>query len=89
MSGPIEISPKYEVAFLKRVLIPSFDVDRNLTTTLARKDWMRERCKEKKWDAELSSELIDMYGMVESLDKAEEKVKEAVALMQQLGTAVS
>jgi hypothetical protein len=85
MSGPAEITIKQEVAFIKRMLIPSFDADRHLTTTLARKEWMSNRAKEKNWDPVLAAELIDMYGLVDSLNKAEEKLKENLLLMQQEG----
>lgn len=76
MSGPLEISLKNELLFIKSLLIPAFNPKHNLDTPQKRDDWLRERGEQKNWTLEILSELIDRYGVVESLDEAkEEKVK--------------
>jgi len=76
MLGPLVISLKDELLFIKSILIPAFNPDNELDTSKQRKEWMRTRAINTHWDAGIHEELLIKYGTVKSLDKAElEKVE--------------
>jgi hypothetical protein len=77
--GPLDISLKDELLFIKSVLIPAFDPDNELDNSMKRKKWMRQKAIRTHWDAEVSAELIERYGTVNNLAKAEAKEKEVKA----------
>ena len=67
MSGPLDISLKTELLFIKSLLIPAFDRDNELDTSKEREEWMRLEANDTNWDAGVSTELIERYGTVISL----------------------
>ena len=76
MLGPLVISLKDELLFIKSILIPAFNPDNELDTSKQRKEWMRTRAINTHWDADIHEELLIKYGTVKSLDKAKlEKVE--------------
>ncbi len=79
MSGPLEISLKDELLFIKSLLIPVFDPDNELDTSKKRKEWMRQEAISTHWDAGVSAELIKRYGTVKSSEEAERKLEEVKA----------
>jgi len=84
MSGLPEISLDEEIQFLKSVVIPSFDVDREFKTSKERKEWMRLKA-EKYLTKDKADELMDRFGIVSTLEKAEEKLLETKQERQQAG----
>jgi len=79
MSGPLVISLKDELLFIKSLLIPAFNPKNNLDTPEKRDEWLANRAEQKKWDAEVATELIERYGTVASLEVAERKLEEVKA----------
>ena len=82
MSGPLVISLKDELLFIKSLLIPAFDPDNELDSSKKRKEWLANRAEQKKWDAEVATELIERYGTVKSLEEAKIE-KEKVERLQE------
>jgi hypothetical protein len=82
MSGPLDISLKDELLFIKSLLIPSFDPDKELDTSKKRKEWLETRGVQKKWSLDILTELIERYGTVKSLDEAERKLEKAERLLE-------
>jgi hypothetical protein len=78
--GPLDISLKDEILFIKRLLIPALDSDNELETSKERKEWMKKRAKNTNWDAGVSAELILIYGTVNSLEKAQQAEAKAERL---------
>ena len=71
MSGPLDISLKDELLFIKSLLIPSFDPDNvDVGTSKERKKWMRDEADNTRWDVAISTELIKRFGTVDSLEEA-------------------
>lgn len=58
MAGSLDINWKEKLFFVESILIPSFDPDNGLGSSIERKTW----------DNTLSTELIKRYGTVSSLD---------------------
>ena len=75
MPGFPVISLDEEIKFLKSVVIPSFDEDREFKTLKESKGWMKDRAKTylSKEKAEL---LMDTFSTISTLDKAEKKLLE-------------
>jgi hypothetical protein len=72
MSCPVDISLKYELLFVKSLLIPSFYPDYELDTISKRKAWLETRGVQKNWSLDILTELIEQYGTVKSLVEAKE-----------------
>ncbi len=82
MSGPLDISLKDELLFIKSLLIPAFDPDNELDSSeksKKRKEWLKTRGEQKKWNLDVLAELIERYGTVKSLKEAERKLEEVKA----------
>jgi len=77
VAGPLDISLKDKLLFIKSLLIPAFDPDNELETSKKRKIWLETRGVQKKWSLEILTELIERYGMVKSLAEAERLLKKA------------
>jgi hypothetical protein len=75
MSGPLEISLKDELLFIKSLLIPAFDPDNELDSSKKRKEWMQARGEKKKWSVDILAELIERFGTINSLEEAEMKLE--------------
>jgi len=58
MLGPLVISLKDELLFIKSILIPAFNPDNELDTSKQRKEWMRTRAINTHWDAGIHEELL-------------------------------
>ena len=70
MLGPLVISLKDELVFIKSILIPAFNPDNELDTSKQRNEWMRMRAINIHWDAGIYEQLLIRYGTVTSLDEA-------------------
>ena len=70
MLGPLVISLKDELVFIKSILIPAFNPDNELETSKQRNEWMRMRAISTHWDAGIYEKLLIRYGTVTSLDEA-------------------
>ncbi len=77
--GPLDISLKDELLFIKSLLIPAFDPDNELETSKKRKKWLETRGVEKKWSLEILTELIERYGTIVSLEEAEDELEKVQA----------
>ena len=77
--GPLDISLKDELLFIKSLLIPAFDPDNELETSKKRKKWLQTRGVEKKWSLEILTELIERYGTIVSLEEAENELEKVQA----------
>jgi hypothetical protein len=82
MSGLPVVSLDEEIQFLKSVVIPSFDGDRELKTSKERKEWMRLKA-EKYLTIDKANELMDRFSTISTLEMAEEKLLEAKQERQQ------
>ena len=79
MSGPLDISLKDELLFIKSLLIPSYNPRYKLDTPEKRDDWMSQRAIATHWDEDISAELIIRYGTVDSLEEAKGELAEVKA----------
>ena len=79
MSAPLEISLKDKLLFIESLLIPAFNPKNQLDTPEKREEWLETRGVQKKWSLEILTELIERYGTVNSLKKAEKKLEEVKA----------
>jgi hypothetical protein len=82
MAGPLDISLKDELLFIKSLLIPAFDPDNELETSKKRKKWLETRGVEKKWSLEILTELIERYGTIVSLEEAKAEKVQAERLLE-------
>ena len=82
MSAPLEISLKDKLLFIESLLIPAFNPKNQLDTPEKREEWLETRGVQKKWSLEILTELIERYGTVNSLEKAEKKLDEAERLLE-------
>ncbi len=82
MSAPLEISLKNELLFIKSLLIPSFNPTNKLDTPEKREEWLETRGVQKKWSLDILTELIERYGTVNSLEKAERLLEKAERLLE-------
>ena len=81
--GPLDISLKDELLFIKSLLIPAFDPDNSEPeTSKERKEWMKKRANNTNWDAGVSAELIKRYGTVNSLEEAKKERTKAERLLE-------
>ena len=83
MAGPLDISLKDKLLFMKSLLIPAFDPDNELETSKKRKKWLETRGVQKRWSLDILTELIERYGMVKSLEEAERKLEKAERLLEE------
>ena len=83
MVGPLDISLKDKLLFIKSLLIPAFDPDNELETSKKRKKWLETRGVQKRWSLDILTELIERYGMVKSLEEAERKLEKAERLLEE------
>ena len=80
--GPLDISLKDKLLFIKSLLIPAFDPDNELETSKKRKKWLKTRGVQKKWSLEILTELIERYGTIVSLEEAENELEKAKRLLE-------
>jgi len=82
VAGPLDISLKDKLLFIKSLLIPAFDPDNELETSKKRKKWLETRGVQKKWSLEILTELIERYGTIVSLEEAENELEKAERLLE-------
>jgi hypothetical protein len=82
MSGPLDISLKDELLFIKSLLIPAFNPKNKLDTPAKRDEWLANRAEQKKWDPEVAAELIERYGTVNSLEEAKAERTKVEGLLE-------
>ena len=82
MAGPLDISLKDKLLFMKSLLIPAFDPDNELETSKKRKKWLETRGVQKRWSLDILTELIERYGMVKSLEEAKAEKAKAERLLE-------
>ena len=80
--GPLDISLKDEILFIKSLLVPAFDPDNKKETPKERKKWMKKEANKTNWDAGVSAELIKRYGTVNSLEEAKKERTKAERLLE-------
>ena len=83
MAGPLDISLKDKLLFMKSLLVPAFDPDNELETYKKRKKWLETRGVQKRWSLDILTELIERYGMVKSLEEAERTLEKAERLLEE------
>ena len=66
----LNISLNDKILFIESLLIPAFNPKNKLDTSEKREEWLQTRGVQKKWQQEILTELIERYGMVNSLEEA-------------------
>jgi hypothetical protein len=84
MSGLPEISLDEEIQFLKSVVIPSFDEDREFKTSKERKEWMKVTAKDDGWPDNKAALLNRIYSAISTLDEAKAEKEKLEAKQERL-----